>query len=149
MRAGPAVSFRDAMSMSKKYFFKPQSELNYSSKEDRDVRDVLVAWEQARRARAQVEMVETARTLGQRRFFQSPEGFGGYIGSNINAESFHYWGQREGYGCWNDKQFNHEYLRDNPYARVKNHARKLTLAVPELPSNKRERKTYATTGGGA
>jgi hypothetical protein len=125
-----------------KQFFQPQTELNWSSQEDRDVRAILRTWEQARRAKARHHMVQTARTLGERRCFQSPEGFGGYIGSNLNAESFHYWGQREGYACWDDKQFQREYLRDNEYARVKNHARRLTIAVPTALPNKRFTKKY-------
>jgi hypothetical protein len=36
----------------------------------------------------------------------------------IPASSFHYWGQREGYDCWNDKGFLREYERDNPVVRV-------------------------------
>lgn len=130
-----------------KPFFKPQTELHWDSQEDRDVRNILLAWEQARRARARIEMAQTARTLGERKFFESPEGFGGYIDSNINAESFHYWGQREGYQCWDDKQFKREYLRDNDYARVKNHARKLTVAVNADFRNKRFSKTYAAKEG--
>lgn len=110
-------------------WFKPQTELNWTSQEDRDVRDILRTWEQARRVKAERDMVTTARTLGERRFFRSPDGFGGYIGMNVNAESFHYWGQRLGYKCWDDAQFVREYLRDNPYARVKNHARELTVLV--------------------
>ena len=31
----------------------------------------------------------------------------------------HYWGKRLGYGCWNDRKFIKEYLRDNPESRVK------------------------------
>lgn len=34
--------------------------------------------------------------------------------ASIPPESYHYWGQRLGYECWNDKQFMAEFLRDNP-----------------------------------
>ena len=38
----------------------------------------------------------------------------------IHPLSFHYWGQRFGtYDCWNDKQFLHEFWRDNESARIK------------------------------
>jgi len=36
----------------------------------------------------------------------------------INSTSFHYWGNREGYGCWQDRKFLDDYLRDNPESRV-------------------------------
>jgi hypothetical protein len=127
----------------------PQTELNWCSQEDRDVREILRAWEAARRAKAAREMVLTARTLGERRFLQTDNGMGGYVGMNLNAESFHYWGQRLGYQCWDDKQFCREYLRDNPYARVKNHARRLMVTVPRVISNKRFSKSYGDGGRSA
>jgi len=37
----------------------------------------------------------------------------------ITPEAYHYWGQRMGYECWNDKGFIAEFKRDNPAARVK------------------------------
>jgi hypothetical protein len=43
---------------------------------------------------------------------------GGEMKMMVPPESFHYWGQRLGYQCWNDKQFCREYLRDNPECRV-------------------------------
>jgi hypothetical protein len=112
---------------------KTQTELNWTSKEDRDVRDILAAWEQARQAKAHAEMAEAAAAQGERRFLQAPDGFGGEVGMMVHPESFHYWGQRVGYGCWSDAGFVREYLRDNPAARVKNHSRQTTIAVPELP----------------
>jgi len=39
--------------------------------------------------------------------------------ARIEATSYHYWGKRLGYGCWNDRKFIKEYLRDNPESRVK------------------------------
>lgn len=38
---------------------------------------------------------------------------------NIASDAYHYWGQRLGYQCWNDKQFLREFKRDNPAARIK------------------------------
>ena len=38
--------------------------------------------------------------------------------ARIEATSYHYWGKRLGYDCWNDKKFIKEYLRDNPESRV-------------------------------
>jgi hypothetical protein len=111
-----------------------QTELRWTSKEDRDVRDILHAWEAARRAKAEQEMAAAAAAHGERRFLQAPNGFGGEVGLMVHSESFHYWGQRLGYGCWSDPQFVHEYLRDNPAARVRNHSRQAAVVVPELPA---------------
>ncbi|MAK37777.1 MAG: hypothetical protein CMC15_16575 [Flavobacteriaceae bacterium] len=38
--------------------------------------------------------------------------------ARIDPTSFHHWGKRLGYDCWNDRQFIKEYLRDNPESRV-------------------------------
>jgi len=43
----------------------------------------------------------------------------GSIKFAITPEFYHYWGQRLGYACWEDKQFVEEFLRDNPECRVK------------------------------
>lgn len=43
----------------------------------------------------------------------------GHCEMMIPPESYHYWGQRLGYECWQDKAFCLEYLRDNPECRVK------------------------------
>ena len=37
----------------------------------------------------------------------------------IPPTSYHYWGQRLGYDCWEDEQFVREFLRDNAVCRVK------------------------------
>lgn len=37
----------------------------------------------------------------------------------IPPTSYHYWGQRLGYDCWEDEQFVREFLRDNEVCRVK------------------------------
>jgi len=118
--------------------------LNFDSKEDRHVRDVLMAWELARRAKAEVEMAAAAATHGERRFLKSPDGFGGEIGLMVHPASFHYWGQRVGYQCWDSDEFKREYWRDNPACRVKNHSRQLTVTVPTLPAatKKRFSKSY-------
>ncbi len=39
--------------------------------------------------------------------------------ARIEPTSYHYWGKRLGYGCWSDRKFIKEYLRDNPESRVK------------------------------
>ncbi len=37
----------------------------------------------------------------------------------IPPTSYHYWGQRLGYECWEDAQFVREFLRDNEVCRVR------------------------------
>lgn len=42
----------------------------------------------------------------------------GEMRAQIPATAYHYWGQREGYEVWQDKQFMRKYLQDNPEVRV-------------------------------
>lgn len=121
------------------------TELNWTSQEDRDIRDILLAWEAARQAKAHQEMAAAAAAQGERRFLQAPDGFGGEIGLMVHPASFHYWGQRKGYECWDDAQFKREYWRDNPACRVTNHARQTTVTVPELPATLTARKRFSKT----
>lgn len=48
---------------------------------------------------------------------KSVEGLGQKI-ATIPVMAYHFWGQKLGYGCWNDKGFMDEFLRDNPECRV-------------------------------
>lgn len=48
---------------------------------------------------------------------------------SIQADAYHFWGQRVGYDCWSDKQFRREFLRDNPDARVRSVAVKSHVRV--------------------
>ena len=45
----------------------------------------------------------------------------------IAGEAYHYWGQRLGYDCWNDKAFVEEFLRDNPESKVNAKMSKTTI----------------------
>lgn len=47
--------------------------------------------------------------------------------ARIEATSYHYWGKRLGYDCWNDRKFIKEYLRDNPESRVNSAGGKNTM----------------------
>lgn len=49
---------------------------------------------------------------------KSVDGLGECV-ARVDNISFHYWGKRLGYDCWNDKQFMKEYLRDNPQSRTR------------------------------
>lgn len=48
---------------------------------------------------------------------KSVEGLGQLI-ARIPTTAYHFWGQKLGYECWNDKAFMDEFLRDNPELRV-------------------------------
>lgn len=116
------------------------------------MRDCLQAWEWARRKKAEAEMAAAAAAQGERRFMTASNGFGGEVNLMVHGESFHYWGQRLGYQCWNSDEFKREYWRDNPAARVKNHARQTTVAVPaKVPvtakCSKRFSKRYEESRG--
>jgi len=43
----------------------------------------------------------------------------GRVRIEVDAYSYHYWGQRLSYDCWQDPSFLREFERDNPHARVK------------------------------
>jgi len=66
----------------------------------------------------------------------------GEMAFQIMPEFFHYWGQRLGYECWDNKQFVREFLRDNPECRVKNRSRKPQIMVGYHPGQTRYRKVY-------
>ena len=106
-----------------------QYELNWGSREDRDVLECIAAYKALARKKAELEFARIANEGGERFFISAPSGWGGETQIQVHPESFHYWGQRLGYQCWSDPQFTHEYLRDNQYARVKNRARETTLLV--------------------
>tara|TARA_R100000808_G_scaffold5110_1_gene15793 strand:+ start:12538 stop:12909 length:372 start_codon:yes stop_codon:yes gene_type:complete len=50
----------------------------------------------------------------------------GQMTASIDSKSYHYWNAREP-GCWNDKKFVREYLRDNPEARVNTRSGKIQV----------------------
>ena len=64
----------------------------------------------------------------------------GFSKAMIDPASYHYWGQRLGYECWDDDQFMKEYLRDNPLARIKNVSNKIQVGYS--PTKKKFHKSY-------
>ena len=44
--------------------------------------------------------------------------------ARIPMDAYFYWIARKGIGCWQDKAFIREYIRDNPEVRVKSASRK-------------------------
>lgn len=70
-------------------------------------------------AKMNQEMVLAQRAGGVRRIVRDSQHGDAHVGHMVHPVSYHYWGQRLGYECWDDPQFVREYLRDNPAARVK------------------------------
>ena len=73
----------------------------------------------AKVAQMQKDMILAQRAGGQRRILPDEGEGGGYVEYMIHPVSYHYWGRRLCYECWDDKQFVREYLRDNPTSRIK------------------------------
>jgi hypothetical protein len=48
----------------------------------------------------------------------------------LDPEVFFHWVKKEGRDCWNDKNFIHEFKRDNPDVRVRNRSRKSFIVRP-------------------
>lgn len=47
--------------------------------------------------------------------------------AQIPLSAFHYWGQRLGYECWNDKEFLNDYIKQNPEVAVTNRVKRTTV----------------------
>ena len=56
----------------------------------------------------------------------SIEGIGNKIAA-IPVQAWHYWGNRLGYECWEDKTFLKEFLRDNPETAVNNYVKRTVV----------------------
>ena len=90
----------------------------------------------------QVQALAQQKRIGQvnQQRLKSMDGLGSKIAS-IDSTSYHHWGQRLGYNCWRDKQFVHEYLRDNPQAKANSGGTKIQVGYQR---NVKFTKTYAT-----
>lgn len=72
----------------------------------------------------------------------------GQLEMRIDPDSFHYWGQRLGYDCWNDKQFRKDYAKANPYCKVNSGGTKeisigWTSGLESSTRNVKYRKVFA------
>jgi hypothetical protein len=76
--------------------------------------ELRLGWQQ-NRVQAAIEAKQNAKFNAQRH--RSIEGIGQKI-ATIPGHAYHFWGQKLGYECWNDKAFMDEFLRDNPECRV-------------------------------
>jgi len=91
----------------------------------REVINELCSGRKMEEVRAMKAQLEIAQAQPERTWM---EGLG-QVRMTITPEAYHFWGQREGYACWRDKGFLHEFERDNPEVRVRNVARRTTLRV--------------------
>src|SRR4030095_12936341 len=76
--------------------------------------------------KAKVHQGRIAQATHQQGKTRSVNGLG-RLRMRIDLTAFHYWGQRLGYACWSDKQFLHEFERDNPEARVQSGGTKIQI----------------------
>jgi hypothetical protein len=74
---------------------------------------------------AAIQEQHLAATIGRERFCLQY----GEQELMVHPVFYHYWGRRLGYECWQDKQFIHEFRRDNDICRVKNISRKTTIGT--------------------
>lgn len=86
--------------------------------------ELLAGW-RAQEAKALAKSKEMAN-FNHHNEARSIEGIGQMV-ARIPLVAFHYWGNRLGYECWEDKQFMKEFLRDNPEAAVRNYAKKTAV----------------------
>jgi hypothetical protein len=93
------------------------------------VRTAVEALQERRRRRCRVEARAAARVGG----VAKPVGGEGRVDMRVHPTSFHYWGQRLGYGCWDDPGFQREYKRDVPEARVRTVGKGATLSLASAP----------------
>ena len=91
------------------------------------------------RVEAEVQAKQAAKYTKMRH--KSVDGLGQKIAS-IPGAAFHFWGQKLGYGCWDDKAFMAEFLRDNPECRVNSGGTKEISVGWAPPSNPRSRTVY-------
>jgi hypothetical protein len=110
--------------------FPKDTDFGLTNAQQDSVKEVLGAIARKKINRMQVEMAAMAKQGGERLMLQCADGNGGYVAMQVHPFSYHYWGQREGYQCWEDDDFKRKYLRDVPEARVKSRTANPTVLVP-------------------
>lgn len=98
---------------------------------------------QRKRRRIEAQMARAAKARGTTRLLRSRSGDGGMVDLHVHPDSFHYWGQRLGYECWDDPQFVAEYKRDNPASRPQTRSGRLTMTMPAMPRIRGRRGRWA------
>lgn len=130
--------------------FPAETDFGLTTAQGDAVKDVLNAITRKKVAVMRREMRQMAAEGGERKILRFADGNGGEVRLMIHPMSYHYWGNRLGYQCWSDPGFIHEYLRDNPEARVRNTAEHPTVIVQgsgglASSGHIRFHKTYSTT----
>lgn len=100
-----------------------------------DVLEELRTGQHMRMVQAVKEQQYAAAVAGERRNLPYGE-----VNMQIHPVIFHYWGQRLGYECWDDKQFCREMCRDNPELRVRSISDKVMVGF--APSKSKFHKKY-------
>lgn len=130
--------------------FPADSDFGLTSAQQDSVKEVLGTIARKKINRMNQEMAQMAKDGGERFLIQFSDGNGGEVKMQVHPFSYHYWGNREGYQCWEDNDFKRRYLRDVPEARVKSRAVNPTVIVQgsgglAATGKKRFSKTYSTT----
>jgi hypothetical protein len=87
-------------------------------------RELVNGW-RLNEVKAAIKAKELA-SFGYRNEVNTIDGLGS-LSARIPLDAYHYWGQRLGYECWDDKQFLKEFKRDNPAVAVNNYAKKTVV----------------------
>jgi hypothetical protein len=95
---------------------------------------------QMNRVNAEIESKQAAKYTKMRH--KSIEGLGQKV-ANIPGHAYHFWGQKLGYQCWDDKQFMKEFLRDNDQCKVNSGGTKEISVGWVSSTNVRSRTVYA------
>jgi hypothetical protein len=97
----------------------------------KEVLPALEAMQERRRRRCLVEARAAARAGGVARPVAGAE-----LEMRVHPHSFHHWGQRLGYGCWDDKGFRREYRRDVPESRVRTMGSRPSSSLASVPGDR-------------
>lgn len=105
--------------------------------------EVISELASGRHAREVLALSQTKRDMqmqaAARGLHRTHDGLGRAVLS-IPPLSYHYWGRRLGYQCWDDPQFLREYWRDNPGARCRSSSGKVVVGYQG--GNRRWVKNY-------
>jgi hypothetical protein len=71
---------------------------------------------QMKRVGAEIE-AKTVAANSNHQAHRSIDGIGS-LRMRVPGDAYHFWGQKLGYACWNDKQFLAEFERDNEACKV-------------------------------
>lgn len=79
--------------------------------------------------------IEAKRVGAQNQFYHKGVDGLGQLRARIPASSFHFWGQKLGYKCWQDQTFLKEFLNTNPELKTKGGATKMSVGYGKSTSD--------------